>query len=394
MAAALLTGCGGASTTPPNQQAGSIAIGEPSPSGKLDTTEFVAKARAASCNDQRNRLFVIDEKRVLWDRAGNCPDNAYSQMLYGSSVQTALCQVTDSIAGPRTICNDDKDRDQFATMLKNLDKADLGLGTGHTVRAVDFLPANGTLLATETLSIGVFSGVAAAQKVVIKDKAAWAKLWSDTHKNASNAPALPEVDFTSKMVVGVYQGEQPNGCQYSRITKVAVAGDKLVVNYSDHDNLVAMMCIQAISSPYHVVAVPRTDADVEFANITANKLYFQDIDHQNVSGIDTPQNLVVKDASSWAAVWERHAGKGAKLPEVDFTKFMVLGVFLGQQADGCHDTNIVNVDRSGDKLNVTIRNTVPGPLVRCIMMMTSPAHLIMVERAEGKVEFSTDQVEM
>ncbi len=393
LAAALLTGCGGSSSsTQPPQQAGSIAVGEPAPGSKLDTTEFVVMARAASCNDLRNRLLVIDEKQVLWDRAGKCSDNSYAQVLFGNSSKTALCSVSDSIAGPRTVCNDDKFKDQFATIVKNLDKADLGLGAGHTVREVSFLPANGSLLATETVSSGVFSGVSAAQKVVVKDKAAWARLWSDTHKNSTSAPALPDVDFDSNMVIGVYQGDVPNGCHYTRITKVAVAGDKLVVNHSDHDDLRAMTCIQAISSPYHLVTTKRSDAAVEFVNITANKLYFQELDQRNVSGIDTPQNLVIKDGSSWAAVWERHVGKGTVVPDVDFTKYMVVGTFLGQQSSGCYDTQIINVDRAGDKLNVTIRNTVPGPLVRCIMMMTSPAHLVMVDRAEGKVEFSTDQV--
>jgi hypothetical protein len=393
LAAALLTGCGGGgSSTQPPQQAGSITVGEPAPGAKLDTAEFVVMARSASCNDLRNRLFVIDEKQVLWDRAGNCSDNGYSQVLFGTSSKTALCSVSDTIAGPRTICNDDKFKDQFATILKNLDKADLGMGTGHTVRAVEFLPVNGSVLATETVTSAVFSGVSSAKRVVVKDKAAWASLWAETHKNVSTAPALPEIDFDSKMVIGLYQGEHPNACHYARITKVAVANDKLVVNYSDHDNLIAMMCIQAISSPYHLVTVARTDAAVDFVNITDNKLYFQDVHRQNVSGIDTAQNLVIKDESSWASVWERHAGKDTKAPVIDFSKSMVIATFMGQQNSGCYDTDIINIDRTGGKVNVTIRNTVPRPLVRCTMMMTAPAHLVVVERVEGKVEFSTDQV--
>ena len=395
--ATLLSACGGGGTTAITvnaQHLPSIAVGEPSPSAKLDTAEFVLMARAANCADFHNRLFVIDEKQVLWDRAGNCPDNATAQLWFGNSPKAALCSVSDSIAGPRTVCNDESGRAQFATMLKNLDKDDLGLGTSHTVRAVDFLPANGSQLAFMSESIGTFSGVQAAQNVVIKDKAAWSRLWADTHKNVSTAPALPEVDFASHMVIGVYQGEKPNGCQYSRITKVAVAGDKLVVNYTDHDKLVAMMCIQAISSPYHLATVKRVDAEVTFNNVTNDKLFFQEIDHRNNSGIDTQQNLVIKDATSWAAVWSRHAAKGEKLPEVDFTKFMVIGVFLGQTGDGCHDIQIVNIDHNGGKVNVTHRDRVPGPLVRCMMMVTSPAHLVMVERSEGAVEFSADQFEI
>ncbi len=394
LAAAALTACGGGGVTQQEQQAGSIVVGEPAPGAKLDTTDYIAKARSASCADLHNRLFVIDEKRVLWDRAGNCPDNANAQMLFGSTAQTALCQSTDTIAGPRVICNDDKDRDQFNTILKNLDKADLGLGKDHTVRAVDFLPANGTLVGMETLGLGVFSGIDKAQQVVIKDKASFAKLWADTYKNQSAAPTLPEVDFDSKMVIGVFAGNTPTGCVQTRITKVAVASDKLLVNISDHDNLMAMMCIQAVFSPFHMVAVKRSDAVVDFSNITGNKLYFQDVSRSSLSGINTPEKLVIRDAAKWASVWERHAGPSEPMPQIDFEKQMVIAVFLGQQNNGCYNTDIVNVDVTGGKINVTVRNAVPGHLTACTMMMTAPAHLVVTERHEGNVEFAVDEFQI
>lgn len=405
LAAALLTGCGGgtgASAVPAPQAAPSIAVGEPSPNGKLDTTEFVAMARAAVCTDVRNRLFVIDEKQVMWDRAGNCPDNGTTQALFGSSAKTALCQVADSIAGPRTTCSDDSVRDQFSTMLKNLDKADLGLGGNHTVRAVSFLPANGSLFALETVASGAYAGVTAAQNVVIKDKAAWTRLWNDTYKNTAPAPSVPDIDFDKQMVIGVYLGEMPNGCRNARVTKVAVAADKLVVNYSEHDDLRAVMCSQALSSPFHLVAVNRSDATVEFANITANKLYFEQMAMPTFGYSMPRENQVIRDEASWNALWALVTSPvtvvGAPLPPaekapfVDFNKYMVVGVFLGNMSNGCYGTEIVNVDRSGGTINVTHRDRVPGRMSVCTQAIVPVAHMVLIERSDLKVEFTSDQV--
>jgi hypothetical protein len=131
-----LGGCGGGYGAAPDQLAGQgVAVGEPN--GAVPASaDFIAKAQQATCADQRNRLFVIDKRMVFWDRAGSCPDNAYARTLYGATPQALLCSVTDSIAGPQTSCTDEQSRALFSTILANLDKSDLGLGSSHQVEAL------------------------------------------------------------------------------------------------------------------------------------------------------------------------------------------------------------------------------------------------------------------
>jgi hypothetical protein len=138
-----LAGCGGANgAIAQDKQAGQgVAVG--APNGALPVaSDFIATAQAAVCADQRNRLFVIDKRMVFWDRAGSCADNAYGRTLFGATPQTVLCSVADSIAGPQTTCNDEQLRALFNTILANLDKSDLGLGSGHQVEALA-VPAKG-----------------------------------------------------------------------------------------------------------------------------------------------------------------------------------------------------------------------------------------------------------
>lgn len=108
------------------------------PQGAVDLAPFKKMAKDAGCADTRNNLFLIDGQLVLWDRAGNCADAAYGETLYGSTPDQVLCDFHDSIAGPVKNCVDARYQDTFDTITTNLDKPDLGLGSKHTVRPVNF----------------------------------------------------------------------------------------------------------------------------------------------------------------------------------------------------------------------------------------------------------------
>jgi len=108
------------------------------PTSAVDLAPFKELAKAGACADIRNRLFLIDDQLVFWDRAGNCADAAYGEALYGSTPDQVLCVAHDSIAGPVKECPDEQYRDLFETITANLDKPDLGLGSGHTVQPVSF----------------------------------------------------------------------------------------------------------------------------------------------------------------------------------------------------------------------------------------------------------------
>ena len=119
----LLPGCNGAPAEPHTE---------------IDLTSFKALARGDSCADIRNRLFLIDGELVFWDRAGKCSDAAYGETLFGSTIRDTLCNFHDSIAGPIKMCQDDRYREMFDTIITNLGKPDLGLGPRHTVQPIPF----------------------------------------------------------------------------------------------------------------------------------------------------------------------------------------------------------------------------------------------------------------
>jgi hypothetical protein len=395
--ALVLAGCGGGGSGTDQmheQQAGQgIAVGEPNGSGQPGapvTADFIKLAQEENCADVKNRLFVIDGKQVFWDRAGKCGDNSYAQRLYGATADQVLCSASDSIAGPKTFCVDDKARELFDTIQKNLDKADLGLA-GHKVERLSFLPKSGTAIAFQTLASDTMSGVKVAKAVVIKDAAGFGKLWAEHGGNRIPAPDMPKVDFGHQMVLAVFSGQQPSLCGRSiAILRVGSDNGKLVVEYDEHEVQTVQVCAAVVTTPMHMVVVERSDAPVEFVQVKAAQLAFKTIDQSTRSAVREARNVLVKDAASWAALWAQHAGAEAALPVVDFGKQMVIGVFLGTRENGCYSTAISRVAQFGNKISVLHIDTVPGMGVLCTLQITAPAHLIVLDRSDNNVEFATE----
>ncbi|HEY1149523.1 MAG TPA: hypothetical protein VGF27_13170 [Pseudoduganella sp.] len=265
--ALLLAACGGGNDggMGPLQVAGvsGIAVGEPTPAA-LNRDEFIKLARGASCSDIRNRLFIIDDKQVFWDKQGNCPDNGYSRTLYGRTAADVQCVSNDSIAGPQTSCSNTAMRPLFDTMLQNLDKADLGLGGAHKVEQVEFLPKDG-VAATQPLLREGFSGLTSPLNVAVRDPDSFLKLWSAHYQYRSDPPAAPKIDFTRQMVLGVFLGNRPGGCIGATIDKVEVRAGKVVAYYTERDySGPTVLCVAAITQPMDMVVLDKIEGDVSF----------------------------------------------------------------------------------------------------------------------------------
>jgi hypothetical protein len=384
----LLSACGGGSSVHDQQASPGIAVGEPNPAA-LATAPFIDMARTSGCNETRNRLFVIDGKQVFWDHAGQCADASYEQVLFGSKPDIRLCSHGDTIAGPRTSCQDESARALFDTIVKNADLPDLGLGSSHKVEQLTFMPPAGTTIAYETVARDNLSGVTARQTIVIKDQAAWDKLWSQHTAGRTPVPAAPKVDFTRKMLVGLFAGEYGNACHSLAVVRVAAGATKLEIEVDEHDVTTVAVCTPVVSHPMQIVAVDRTDAEVAVIPVAVTGIPFQTADATNMSGIHVAHTVVVKDAGTWAGLWSEHA-PGRALPAVDFTANMVVGVFMGSGANSCYTTAIDNVSRTADRIIVHELRSVPGPDILCAMHVTTPAHLVVIPRSDLPVEFATE----
>ena len=386
---ASLAACGGGSgdgsTVLKNQQAGQgITVGEPN-GGVPVVSEYIKLAQDASCADTRNNLYLVDNKYVFWDRAGQCADASHAQTLMGATAQAVLCQSGDTIAGPRTVCTDESARSLFDTMRMNLDKADLGLGAAHKVEAIAFLPESGAAIPFAPVVNDGFSNISAPRQVVVRDAASWAALWAEHSKTGI---AAPEVDFSHKMVVAVFSGDVSSGCKTTSIVKVVSREGKMVVEYQERDITTVAVCLPVVSQPMQAVSVPRVDAKVEFLKVPAEETAYRLIDQDSQSGVHAERNVVIRDGAAWAALWTEHAGAGKVIPHIDFNKEMVIGVFAGGLPSGCHSSGIESIRQADGKLNVVRVDTLPKEGMVCTAVIVFPGQLVAVERSDLPVEFS------
>lgn len=154
--------------------------------------------------------------------------------------------------------------------ISGLYTAPMKAGTYHVRATRDDFPAVVKLV---TVTVTYFqsmeqnnqSGIATAQNTVVRDTAAWAALWAQ-HKKATGGttPAAPAVDFAKDMVLAVFLGNSPGGCDGVNITSASQGAAKLTVEYQATTAPVSTVCPAVISTPAHIVTVPKSATPVEF----------------------------------------------------------------------------------------------------------------------------------
>lgn len=235
------------------------------------------------------------------------------------------------------------------------------------------------------------SGVTKPQNVVIRDAAELATLWAQHTSNRIPAPAMPEVDFKQKMVVGVFLGQTGNGCAGTGIHHVRDEGTKVVVSY---EPLVPQtgICPAVIRTPSAMAVVDRRDAPVEFVAASSSPVALTTVEKTYMSNVKVARTVVVKDQAAWAALWAEHADTSKPPMAVDFSRNMVVASFMGERPFGCFAVTLEAAFRAGSVVTVRRTHNVPGPAVMCSQAVTSPAHIVVMEKTDDKVVFATETV--
>lgn len=111
-----------------------------------------------------------------------------------------------------------------------------------------------------TVARGSASGQQTARQVVVRTAAEWEALWK-THAPGQRPPA---VDFSGRMVLGVFLGSQPSAGIDVEIVEVRPEGEGVVVEYVRRAPSPGMMAAQILTEPFHLVSVPKLEGPVRF----------------------------------------------------------------------------------------------------------------------------------
>jgi hypothetical protein len=114
------------------------------------------------------------------------------------------------------------------------------------------------------LAKGGFSGFQQPAQIVITNKTQWAEVWKKHSSKQIRAKPAPEVDFEKESVLFVALGQKRSGGFSIEITGIDQSGGKTNILVRAQAPKPGGMQLQAITSPFHIVAVPRVTGSVTF----------------------------------------------------------------------------------------------------------------------------------
>ena len=121
--------------------------------------------------------------------------------------------------------------------------------------------------AVKTIDKGDSSSVDSSRQVVVRTEAEWTKLWTE-HGGDRKKPA---VNFSTDMVVGVFMGSRNTAGYGVTVVSAGEKDGKMVVRYQETLPARGAITAQIITSPYHLVSVPKTAGSVTFEKAQTEK---------------------------------------------------------------------------------------------------------------------------
>jgi hypothetical protein len=126
-------------------------------------------------------------------------------------------------------------------------------------------------LPIRNIAKGAFSGVGEATTKVVQDKTAWVKLWTEHRANMKGDLKVPEIDFSKEMVIFAAMGRQRTGGYAIEISNIRPANDRLQISLKRKTPPSGAMVTQALTAPFHIVAVPKSALKPEFVEVKEEK---------------------------------------------------------------------------------------------------------------------------
>ena len=105
------------------------------------------------------------------------------------------------------------------------------------------------------------------------------------------------------------------------------------------------------------------------------------------SAITHPGQIVIQNESQWNHFWAEHHPHEVS-PDVDFSRSMVVGIFLGQRPADGFDVEITGVRAQPDALVVDYAERAPPPGTFQIGMEAFPYHIKVIPRSTQRVKFN------
>lgn len=110
------------------------------------------------------------------------------------------------------------------------------------------------------------------------------------------------------------------------------------------------------------------------------------LDKGDQSNVDSARQALVRTAAEWTTLWRQHSPDRPR-PNVDFTRDMVAGVFLGSRPSAGFAVEIVSTREEQGAQVVQYRETRPARGGVAAQVITSAYCIVALPRRDGEVRF-------
>jgi PrcB C-terminal len=110
------------------------------------------------------------------------------------------------------------------------------------------------------------------------------------------------------------------------------------------------------------------------------------VDKGPQSNVDARLTAAARTEKEWTTLWKKH-NFDKPVPRVDFSKEMVVAVFMGSRPTAGFSVEIVAAAERDGKFVVGYRETQPAPGGITAQVLTAPYHIAAVPKSLLSIEF-------
>jgi len=142
-----------------------------------------------------------------------------------------------------------------------------------------------------------------------------------------------------------------------------------------------VLMTQALALPGILGQPPGRDRTQAFMMLEAPTT--KTIEKGDQSNVDDAKQVLVRTGGEWTRLWQQHSPDRPR-PAVDFSKEMVVGVFMGSRPHAGFSTAVVSATAANGALIVRYTETLPKPGTVSAQILTFPYHLVAIPKADVK----------
>ncbi len=101
------------------------------------------------------------------------------------------------------------------------------------------------------------------------------------------------------------------------------------------------------------------------------------------------QRIISHNEEQWSDFWAKY-GTGIE-PQIDFEKYIVAGIFLGEKPNPGYGVEITKVKKVNNKIEVKFTEYLPNPNLDYPSVLVYPYDIVYFPKAKGNIIFSGSQ---